>query len=149
MKSATGRGKFAVLDDADDLDDPITGNAAANAFLKTLEEPPPRSHLILIGTSADRQLPTIISRCQVVRFAPLPEDLVAELLRSQEVEDPKLIERVARLSGGSPGAARALAEPALWAFRRTLLEGFARPQLDSVALSRVLSAFVDEAGKES
>src|SRR5262249_11336983 len=42
MKSRSGRGKFAILDDADDLDDPITNHAAANAFLKTLEEPPPR-----------------------------------------------------------------------------------------------------------
>jgi DNA polymerase-3 subunit delta' len=149
MKSATGRGKLAILDDADELDDPITSHAAANAFLKTLEEPPPRSHLILIGTSADRQLPTIVSRCQVVRFAPLPEELVAELLRHQDIEDPKLIERVARLSGGSPGTARALAEPALWEFRRTLLQGLARPQPDSVALSKALASFVEEAGKES
>jgi DNA polymerase III subunit delta' len=67
LKSARGRGKVALLDDADDLND-----AAANCFLKTLEEPPPRSVLLLIGTSPDRQLPTIVSRCQIVRFAPLP-----------------------------------------------------------------------------
>jgi DNA polymerase-3 subunit delta' len=149
MKSATGRGKIAILDDADDLDDPITGHAAANAFLKTLEEPPPRSHLILIGSSADRQLPTILSRCQLVRFAPLPETLVAELLRQQGIGDPALVERVARLSGGSPGVARQLAEPALWEFRRMLLAGLARPVPDSVALSRALTVFVEEAGKES
>jgi DNA polymerase-3 subunit delta' len=53
LKSARGRGKVAVIDDADDLNE-----EAANCFLKTLEEPPPRSVLILIVTSAARQLPT-------------------------------------------------------------------------------------------
>src|SRR5262249_26460614 len=47
LKSARGRGKVAILDDADDLN-----VAAANCFLKTLEEPPPRSVLLVIGTSA-------------------------------------------------------------------------------------------------
>ena len=53
---------------------------AANAFLKTLEEPPPGAVLILIGTSAELQLETIVSRCQVIRFDPLPEPVLAELL---------------------------------------------------------------------
>src|SRR5262245_21693826 len=80
LKPVRGRGKVAIVDDADDLDDPITNNAAANAFLKTLEEPPPGSIILLVGTSAERQLPTIRSRCQVVRFAPLPPDVVTQLL---------------------------------------------------------------------
>src|SRR5262249_379879 len=82
LRSARGRGKVAILDDADDLND-----AAANSFLKTLEEPPPRSVLILIATSVDGQLPTIVSRCQVIRFPPLPGPVVVELLREQGVED--------------------------------------------------------------
>ena len=149
LKPARGRGKVAVLDDADDLHDPITQHAAANAFLKTLEEPPPGSVLILIGTSPDQQLPTILSRCQVVRFAPLPPELVAELLRDQGLEGAKLVERLARLSGGSPGQARELADPALWDFRRQLLEGFVRPPFDGVALAEAWGRFVEEAGKES
>jgi DNA polymerase-3 subunit delta' len=144
LKSARGRGKVAILDDADDLND-----AAANCFLKTLEEPPPRSVLILIGASADRQLPTIVSRCQVVRFAPLPEALVAELLRAHPLEDPGLAGRLARLSGGSIGQALALADPALWEFRGKLLAGLARPTIDGVGLARQWTEFVEEAGKES
>ncbi len=66
LKSARGRGKVILIDDADDLNE-----EAANCFLKTLEEPPPRSVLILIGSTPDRQLQTIVSRCQVIRFAPL------------------------------------------------------------------------------
>lgn len=149
LKPARGRGKIAIIDDADDLHDPITGHAAANCFLKTLEEPPPRSLLLLIGTSPDLQLPTILSRCQVVRFAPLPPELVAELLRTQGVEDAALVERLARLSGGSPGQALALADPALWEFRRTLLRILAKQPFDSVGLAKKWGEFVEEAGKES
>lgn len=144
LKSARGRGKVAILDDADDLND-----AAANCFLKTLEEPPPRSVLLLIGTSAERQLPTIVSRCQVVRFRPLSETLIAELLRTQGLEETALIERLARLSGGSLGQAQALADPALWDFRRTLLQGLIQPQPDTVALAQAWMQFVEEAGKEA
>src|SRR5262249_49285212 len=149
LKSARGRGKVAILDDADELDDPITGNASANCFLKTLEEPPARSVFILVGTSVDRQLPTIISRCQVVRFAPLPEALLDEVLRVHGVEDTKLRANLVRLGRGSPGQALALADPALWEFRSILVRALAAPQLDSVDLAREWARFVDEAGKES
>ncbi len=144
LKSARGHGKVAVLDDADDLND-----ESANCFLKTLEEPPPGSLLILIGSGTERQLPTIVSRCQVVRFAPLPEDLVVELLRAQGIEDTKQLHRLARLGGCSPGQALELADPALWEFRRTLLKGLAAARVDGVALGRLWSEFVEEAGKEA
>jgi DNA polymerase-3 subunit delta' len=143
LKPARGRYKIAILDDADDLND-----ESANTFLKTLEEPPPRSLLILIATSPERQLATIVSRCQVVRFAPLAPALVAEVLQEQGLEDAALVSRLARLSGGSPGQALALAEPALWEFRRTLLEGLTRPQPDAVALARQWTRFLEEGGKE-
>jgi DNA polymerase-3 subunit delta' len=144
LKPARGRGKVAILDDADDLNE-----EAANCFLKTLEEPPPKSVLLLIGSSADRLLPTIVSRCQVVHFQPLTEEVVKELLVTQGVEDQALVQRVARLSGGSPGQARALADPAVWEFRRTLLEALARPDSDSVTLAQAWIHFVEEAGKEA
>ncbi|HEY1378278.1 MAG TPA: hypothetical protein VGF55_15880, partial [Gemmataceae bacterium] len=118
-------------------------------FLKTLEEPPPGSLLILIGTSPDRQLPTIRSRCQVVPFAPLPESLVRELLGEDAELDPEQIGRLARLSDGSPGLARELADPALWAFRRKLFDALAEPNPDTPALAEELEALVQEAGKES
>jgi DNA polymerase-3 subunit delta' len=144
LRSARGRGKVAVLDDAEDLNE-----ASANCFLKTLEEPPPRSVFILVGSTSERQLPTIVSRCQVVRFAPLPEPLVADVLRTHELPDPTLIPRLARLSGGSPGQALALADPDLWAFRGTLLQGLLQPRADTPALARAWTEFVEEAGKES
>src|SRR5262245_14009694 len=136
LKAARGKAKVVVIDDADDLNE-----EAANCFLKTLEEPPPGSILILVGTSADRQLPTIVSRCQVVNFAPLPPALVAELLKDDGL-DPTLLPRLTALSGGSPGAARALGDPALWEFRRRLIDALAARPMDSVALSRAWTSFV-------
>jgi len=149
LKPVRGRGKVAILDDADDLHDPITNHAAANAFLKTLEEPAPGSVLILISSSPDLQLPTIVSRCQRVRFAPLPNELVAELLLAGGIKDPSLVQRLVRLSGGSPGQARELADPALWKFRRALLLGLSQPQPDTVALAKGWMQAAEEAGKES
>jgi len=143
LKPARGRGKVVILDDADDLND-----ASANCFLKTLEEPPPGAVLILIGTSADRQLPTIVSRCQLIPFRPLPEPIVAELLRAQGIEDRALIQRLARLSGGSLGKALALADPKLWEFRRTLLYGLTQPRPDGIALAQEWTKCAEEAGKE-
>jgi DNA polymerase-3 subunit delta' len=144
LKAARGHGKVAILDDADDLNE-----ASANCCLKTLEEPPPRSVLVLIGTSPDRQLPTIVSRCQVVRFAPLSQPVIADLLREQGVEDPALIERLAQLGGGSVREALALADPAFWEFRRKVLDGLTQPQPDTVALAREWVRFVEDAGKEA
>jgi DNA polymerase III subunit delta' len=142
LKPARGRRKVLILDDADDLNE-----ESANCFLKTLEEPPPGSFLILIGSSPDRQLPTIVSRCQVVRFGPLPDDVVADLLRADGIDEDQLA-RLVRLGRGSPGRARALADPELWEFRRHFLDGLASPQPDSVALAAAWMEFVEKA-KES
>jgi DNA polymerase-3 subunit delta' len=144
LKPARGRGKFVLLDDADDLN-----QESANCFLKTLEEPPPRSVLVLIGSTPDRQLPTIVSRCQVIHFAPLPPATVGELLVAGGVEDEGLRQRLVSLGGGSPGFALALADPALLEFRRRLLDAVAKPKFDSVGLAKEWAAFSEAAGKES
>jgi DNA polymerase-3 subunit delta' len=144
LKSARGHGKVILIDDADDLNE-----ESANCFLKTLEEPPPRSVLILIGSTPDRQLQTIVSRCQVVRFAPLAAEWVDELLQNQGIDDAALRARLVRLSAGSPGMAMELADPALWDFRRELLAGLTKTPFPSVDLSHKWMDFVEEAGKES
>lgn len=77
---------------------------AQNAFLKTLEEPPRNSVIILITPLADLLIPTVRSRCQAVMFRPLPEEEVRRFLESEkpEEENPGL---VSRISGGSIGKA--------------------------------------------
>jgi len=144
LKPFMGGRKIAVIDDADHL------NAeGANCLLKTLEEPPPRSVLILVGTSPAKQLPTIRSRCQLIRFRPLPSDVVAELLISQGiVEDPAEARRLAAHCEGSLRRAAELADRELWDFRNTLLERLAEETLDSVRLAKAVSTFVNEADKQ-
>ncbi|MGA2066249.1 MAG: DNA polymerase III subunit [Thermoguttaceae bacterium] len=145
LKPMMGGRKIAVIDQADDL------NAeGANCLLKTLEEPPPRSVLILVGTSPARQLPTIRSRCQLVRFRPLEPEVVAELLLEQGVvKDPVEARRLAEHAEGSLSQAAALADPELWTFRRALVERLAEPVLASVALAQAVQTFVDAAGKDA
>jgi len=145
MKPNLGGRKIAVIDDADYL------NAeGANALLKTLEEPPPRSMLILIGTTPAKQLPTIRSRCQLIRFQPLPIETVTALLVSKGfVADPAEARRLARYSEGSLQRAMELADPDLWLFRNALYQKLSEAMLDSTGLARTVAAFVDEAGKEA
>ncbi len=78
---------------------------AANALLKTLEEPP--SHVTLLLTASQREalLPTVVSRCQVLALRPLPLDTIATALRERWQASPEQAALLARLSGGSLGVA--------------------------------------------
>src|SRR5262245_7287343 len=102
LKPARGKRRIAIVDDADDFSD-----EAANCFLKTLEEPPPFSLLILISADQERQYSTIRSRCQVIPFGPLPDDFVKQSLNQAGVNEPSLVSRSTRLAAGSPEIGRA------------------------------------------
>ena len=143
LKPFFGGRRIAIIDDADHFN-----VHSANCLLKTLEEPPPRSLLILIGTSPSRQLPTIRSRAQIVRFQPLDAETVERiLLESGLATDRPAATKAAELSEGSVERAVELVDPALWAFRNQLFAELRRP--NSVRLMRSVQAFVDEAGKEA
>jgi len=145
MRAFSGGRKVAVIDDADDLNE-----EGANALLKTLEEPPPGSVLLLVGTTADKQLPTIRSRSQIIRFRGLDADMIAELLLAQEVvTDVAEARRLAGLSEGSLSRAVELADEELWTFRDQFLAQLARVDQSSVALAREVNEFVDAAGKDA
>jgi DNA polymerase-3 subunit delta' len=108
-----GRMKVFIIDDAERMTLPT-----ANALLKTLEEPPDRTLLILI-VSHIRALPaTVLSRCQVVRFNPLPEDDAVALLAERGVEE-KGARLLARVCQGRVGLALG-ASPAAWVEERDL-----------------------------
>jgi len=144
IKSRMGSRKIGIVEDADDFN-----SESANAFLKTLEEPPPGCVLILLATSLDRQLSTILSRSQIVRFQPLGADDLRAVLRANGVEDAAQIERLLRLAGGSPGRALALNDEEFWKLRQTLLEGLfsARPSFPS--LVKTWEDYYKGAGSES
>lgn len=140
-----GRRKIAIVDDADHF-----GIPSANCLLKTLEEPPASALLILIGTSPSRQLPTIRSRSQIVRFRTLPTEEVANILLDRgAVSDRDLAHRIAALSEGSIARAMQLTDTALWDFRDRLHSALQTARLDSVRLTRAAQTFVDDAGKEA
>jgi DNA polymerase III subunit delta' len=96
-----GGKRVFIIEDAHKMND-----SAANALLKTLEEPPPTTHLVLITSRPDSMLQTIRSRCQTIRFAPVAEAEIEGLLTTngRSKEDAKL---AARVSGGSVGGALA------------------------------------------
>jgi DNA polymerase-3 subunit delta' len=91
---------------------------SANAFLKSLEEPPPFVYFLLIADRLDKIIPTIISRCQPVRFGPVPAaDIEAYLLEHYQVS-PVVAQAFARASRGDLKLAEALsADPDLQARR--------------------------------
>lgn len=88
-----------IIDGADRMTAP-----AANALLKTLEEPPATARIFLLAESAARVLPTIRSRCGVLNFRPLPEAFVHEKVQQFEKDVTKALV-YARLGEGSVGKA--------------------------------------------
>ncbi len=145
LRPFAGDRRVAILDDADFLN--VEG---ANALLKTLEEPPPGSVIVLLSTALEKQLPTIRSRCQLIRFQPLETEVLAGLLIAQGVaNDPDEAQRLAAHSGGSLAQAVALADPELWEFRRGLFERLSAPRLDVNSLITEVLAFVEKVGKDA
>jgi len=101
--------------------------SAANALLKTLEEPPPKAILILTAESEELLLPTIVSRCEVIRLQPQPIATVALGLQQLYGIPAEEAELLAHLSGGRPGYALWLHQhPEHQKQRQTLLEEFMR-----------------------
>lgn len=100
---ATSPHRVAIIDAADDLN-----VNAANAVLKTLEEPPSRGILLLVSHSPGRLLPTIRSRCRRLAFHALPEAEVASFVQARTEANAEDAIRVSRMAGGAPGRAVAL-----------------------------------------
>lgn len=133
---SSGGRRVVIVDPADDLNP-----SAANAILKLLEEPPAQATLILISHQPARLLPTIRSRCRVLRLAPLP--LPA-------------LEAAVEQAGGHPAAANALAEGSVGAALElaeggaetyeALVDLFARPTLDRARARAMADACAGKAG---
>ncbi|GAB4425266.1 MAG: DNA polymerase III subunit delta' [Chloroflexi bacterium OHK40] len=105
LRPYEGRRRVLILLDAERLSE-----EAANAMLKTLEEPPPYATIVLVANSTDL-LPTIVSRCRVLRLRPLPRRQVAAALEARGVE-PADAALLAAWSGGRIGwALTALEHP--------------------------------------
>jgi DNA polymerase III subunit delta' len=125
--AAAGRTPFEskrrvfVLERVDTMNDEV-----ANRLLKTLEEPPSFVHLILLTDQLGRVLETVVSRCQLVRFDPLPAERITEMLEGDGIA-PEQAGAAARLSLGNAARARFLASEEGMALRgeveRLVLDG--------------------------
>jgi DNA polymerase-3 subunit delta' len=96
----------------------------SNTLLKTLEEPPFRTVIILVANSARSMLPTIVSRCQQIRFNPLPLSSLSEWLVEKQEWSKEQAHLLAALSEGSPGKALTLREEILQIPREEILKGW-------------------------
>lgn len=103
VKTSMSDMRVIIIDSADDME-----RAAANALLKSLEEPPQGTIFLLISHASDKLLPTIKSRCQIMRFDPLSDDMMQAALR---VHVPNMgadeTAALVRAGSGSPGQALA------------------------------------------
>lgn len=106
MTPAEGGWRFVLVDEAEQM-----RTEAANALLKTLEEPPPRAVLMLTTAAPDRLLPTIRSRCRRLDLEPLGPAAMEEVLRRQRPDLSRTDrDRLAQMAEGAPGRAMALAD---------------------------------------
>lgn len=96
--------RVAIIDAADDLN-----VNAANAILKTLEEPPPRGVLLMVSHAPGRLLPTIRSRCRRLAFQALPFEDAASFVRARADVNAEEALRLAHMADGAPGMALQLA----------------------------------------
>jgi DNA polymerase III subunit delta' len=144
LKPSRGPRKVAIVEDAE-----VFNEESANAFLKTLEEPPPGSLLLLRALHLESQLSTIRSRCQPLVFGPLSTENVRAILIRLGTLPTERIDSIAALSQGSVRRALALADDEIMAFRESLMRLLNGSRIDAAALVDLITVFIDTAGKES
>ncbi len=141
-----GRARLFIIDPAERMND-----NAANALLKTLEEFAPTSHLVLVSSRPASVLPTIRSRCQTIRFAPLTAAEIEEHLKRNKLRAGEDARLVARLARGRLGEALSLNLDA-YRERRALMLGVLESLLstpsDSSRLLRATEELADAKRKD-
>jgi len=117
FKPFEGRWRAVIIDEADKMND-----IAANALLKTLEEPTPFNILLLISSRPYSMLATIISRCRQMRFNPLPTTVITRFLSGPKGMEQQKANLIAGLSGGSIGRALELDQEDILERRQKMLQ---------------------------
>jgi len=105
LKPFEGRWKVYIISEAEKMT-----AQAANSLLKTLEEPPPHSLIILVSSQEDSLLPTIISRCQRIKFDLIPKAMISQRLQELREISVQQADIIATLSGGNLGKALRMKE---------------------------------------
>ena len=120
---------------------------AANSLLKTLEEPPNQTILILTADEAGGILPTILSRCQTVPFFPLPQAEVAKILAQEAGIAPESAATLAAMAEGSLGRARLILAKDLLGLRREIVDHLLRLEPNTPAAIQTLTELAETAAK--
>ncbi|HEY1752415.1 MAG TPA: DNA polymerase III subunit delta' [Caulobacteraceae bacterium] len=129
--------RVAIIDSADDL-----GASAANAVLKTLEEPPPRGVLFLVSHRPGSLLPTIRSRCRRLAFAAPPADEAARWLMAAADLSAEAAHGYLKMARGAPGRALRLAGAGALEIDETARALVARlPAIDASAAQHLADSF--------
>ncbi len=129
-----GRFKISIIDDAEKLN-----IHSSNALLKTLEEPPPNAIIILVTSNIRTIQPTILSRCALIKFNPLSDDCIREILSEESVFEN--IDAVMKLSEGSAGKALSLVSGNYLDIRNSIMKLFESADsnfLDPIELSEFI-----------
>lgn len=117
LSLSLGDWRVIVVDAVDDLE-----TDGANALLKTLEEPPAQTLFLLVSHSPGRLLPTIRSRCRILRFQPVERDVMTAWLHDlRPMLDMAEVRAIVAASGGVPGKAIALIDSDVAAMEKKLL----------------------------
>jgi DNA polymerase III subunit delta' len=145
LKPAVGSERVTIIDDADRFND-----EAANALLKTLEEPPPRSRLLLMAAGVEGMLPTIRSRCQTIKFGPLSVEETAQvLLQSGVVDSSEVAQMLAESAGGSVSAAKELLDEEWMALKPQIEDRLSKPTIDLVYFAKAINKYCEEKAKDA
>jgi len=121
-KPGEGVGRVVLIEAAH-----LLGVVGQNALLKTLEEPPPSTLFLLVTPRTAELLPTVLSRCQILRFAPLPAEQVRQVLSRKGSWSEEELEEALAFSEGSPGRALAFLEEGGRVLREKVRELLALP----------------------
>ena len=120
--------RVAILSEAQSMN-----AAASNALLKILEEPPSRSMLVLTATQKSDLLPTIVSRCQHVRFNPIPKERIASWLKKKHGLEQQAADILAEMANGSFSNAKMMVKNNWLQRRKWVIEEMARLSLQPIA----------------
>ena len=142
LSAAEGGRRIAIIDAADEMN-----VAAANALLKVLEEPPKDGLILMIAHQPARLLPTIRSRCRILRLNPLKPDLMTQALAGLGVDEDA--EALAALSDGSVGEALRLAGQDGLKRYQQIVDLFATlPRMDRLAAAKLADAAAGRANAD-
>jgi len=139
LKPFEGKYKIFIINDTETLSE-----EAANALLKTLEEPPDYSLLLLVAAQTGSLPTTVLSRCQIVRFQPLPEKIVGEILAKHQKLSAAELKILVTLAGGSPGQALRLYEKGFTEQRHQLIQGLLSTRLNGRSGGQEKSGMIDD-----